>query len=79
MSYKYVGGKWGGFIPGYPRKDLTEGDIERLRLDRAVLDSSPLYEKVAQKRATRKAKEQEDGRIEESEKNPIGSGDNGGE
>jgi hypothetical protein len=56
VIYKYVGGKWGGSPPGYPARDLLEGDIKRRGLDPAVLDASPLYEKVTPKRRT-KAKE----------------------
>ena len=45
-DYKYVGGKWGGFIPGIPARDLTAKEIKDREIDTAILDNSPLYEKA---------------------------------
>ncbi len=54
-DYKYIGGKWGGFIVGIPKRDISADEIKRkkntnYRIDTAILDTSPLYEKVTKRK-----------------------------
>jgi hypothetical protein len=64
MAYKYIGGKWGGFIPGIPARDLSAKDIEVFDIDAAILDASPLYEKAKKKRAKPQVHSGDDDRAE---------------
>ena len=50
-DYKYIGGKWGGFIVGIPMRDISADDIEKFNIDTDHLDNSPLYKKVIAKSA----------------------------
>ncbi len=49
-DYKYIGGKWGGFIVGIPMRDISADDIARFHIDIDILDQSPLYEKVTKRK-----------------------------
>ena len=53
-EYEYVGGKWGGGIPGIPARHLTIDDIKSRGIDVKILDESPLYEKLGAKRGGKK-------------------------
>ena len=49
-DYIYIGGKWGGFIPGIPARDLSDKEIKDRGIDTKILDNSPLYKKLAKRR-----------------------------
>ena len=54
-DYKYIGGKWGRCIEGIPNRDISAEEIKRrantkYSIDTAILDASPLYEKVTKRK-----------------------------
>ncbi len=60
-DYKYVGGKWGGFIVGIPMRDISADDVAKFNIDIDILNQSPLYEKVPTlyKKVTKRNKKNE--------------------
>ncbi len=54
-DYKYIGGKWGGFIVGIPMRDISADDIAKFHIDIDILNQSPLYEKVTKRKQKHEA------------------------
>ena len=55
ISYKYIGK--GAFLPNIPARDLSEEDIDKLKLNVGLIRSCGLYQEVKKAPAKKPARE----------------------